>query len=262
MGYLENNPMDFVDLPQGSTCRQEKPRTLSPAEYLKLLELFKPRERLAVQIAGWLGPRRSEDFGLKWQDVDLKRAVVTFRQGFVSERISQLKTEVSRAVMSIPIEVRDSLIAWKKRTPYSSPGDWVFASAATNGRRPLWPDSMLAKYIRPIAEAAGFGKFGWHTFRHSLSAWGKEALKLEETKELLRHSNIQTTMMFMEAYRSPRNGKRRIVWLSSYGKQESSLSAMHAFRLLLLFKPEVRADKPRLIKSNVSANVALGSSSG
>jgi integrase len=52
---------------------------------------------------------------------------------------------------------------------------------------------MLAKYIRPIAEAAGFGKIGWHTFRHSLSAWGKEALKLEETKELLRHANLQTT---------------------------------------------------------------------
>jgi integrase len=192
-GYLENNPMDFVDLPQGSTRRQEKPRTLSPAEYLRLLELFEPRERLAIEIAGWLGTRRSEGFGLKWQDIDLKRGVVTFRQGFVSGRISQLKTEASRAEISLPAEVRASLIAWKKLTPYRSPGDWVFASPATNGRRPFWPDSMLAKHIRPIAAAAGFGKIGWHTFRHSLSAWGKEALKLEETKELLRHSNVQTT---------------------------------------------------------------------
>ena len=192
-GYLDQNPMNFVDLPQGSTRRKEKPRTLSPAEYLKLLKLFGPRERLAIQIAGWLGTRRSEGFGLKWQDVDLKRGVITFRQGFVSGRISQLKTEASRAEISIPTEVRDSLIAWKKQTPCNAPGDWVFASPATNGRRPFWPDSMLAKYIRPAAEAAGFGKIGWHTFRHSLSAWGKEALKLEETKELLRHSNIQTT---------------------------------------------------------------------
>jgi integrase len=192
-GYLENNPMDFVDLPQGSTRRLEKPRTLSPAEYLKLLKLFEPRERLAIEIAGWLGTRRSEGFGLKWQDIDLKSGVITFRQGFVSGRISQLKTEASRAEISIPAEVRDSLIAWKKQTPYRSPGDWVFASPATNGHRPFWPDSMLVKYIRPIAEAAGFGKIGWHTFRHSLSAWGKQALKLEETKELLRHSNVQTT---------------------------------------------------------------------
>ena len=93
-GYLENNPIDFVDLPKGSTRRIEKPRTLSPAEYSKLLKLFEPRERLAIQIAGWLGlgTRRSEGFGRKWQDVDLKRGVITFRQGFVSGPVSQLKT--------------------------------------------------------------------------------------------------------------------------------------------------------------------------
>ena len=100
-GYLDNNPMDFVDLPEGSTRRQAKPRTLTPAEYLKLLDLFGPRERLAIEIAGWLGTRRSEGFGLKWQDLDLEQGVVTFRQGFVSGRISQLKTEASRADMSI-----------------------------------------------------------------------------------------------------------------------------------------------------------------
>jgi len=175
------------DSPSGETAHSFTGRVS------EALGLFEPRERLAIAIAGWLGARRSEGFGLKWQDIDLKRGVVTFRQGFVSGRISQLKTEASRAEMSIPAEVQDCLIAWKKLTPYRSPGDWVFASPATNGRRPFWPDSMLTTYIRPIAEAAGFGKIGWHTFRHSLSAWGKEALKLEETKELLRHSNVQTT---------------------------------------------------------------------
>jgi integrase len=192
-GYLETNPMDFVDLPEGSTRRKEKPRSLTPAEYLRLLELFGPRERLAIEIAGWLGTRRSEGFGLKWQDLDLDSGVVTFRQGFVSGRISQLKTEASRAEISLPDEVRNSLIAWKKLTPYSAPEDWVFASLATKGQRPLWPDSLLAQYIRPIAEKAGFGRIGWHTFRHSLSSWGKQVLTLEETKELVRHANIQTT---------------------------------------------------------------------
>ena len=89
--------------------------------------------------------------------------------------------------------MRSSLIAWKKLTPYNAPDDWIFASPATNGRRPFWPDSMLVRYIRSIAEAAGLGRIGWHTFRHSFSAWGKQALKLEGTKELLRHSNVQTT---------------------------------------------------------------------
>ena len=192
-GYIASNPMEFVDLPEGSTRRKEKPRSLTPAEFLRLLDLFEPRERLAVEIAGWLGTRRSKGFGLKWQDLDLDDCVVTFRQGFVSGRISQLKTEASRTEISLPEAVRDSLVTWKKLTPYSAPGDWVFASPATHGHRPMWPDSMLADYIRPIAESGGFGRIGWHTFRHSLTSWGKQVLTLEETKELARHANVQTT---------------------------------------------------------------------
>ena len=95
--------------------------------------------------------------------------------------------------MSIPQGVRESLKAWREATPLNTPGDWDFAGPATGGKRPFWPDSMLIRYIQPVAESAGLGHIGWHTFRHSLSAWGKEALKLEETNELLRHSNIQTT---------------------------------------------------------------------
>lgn len=51
----------------------------------------------------------------------------------------------------------------------------------------------MKKHIKPVALKAGFGNIGWHTFRHSFSSWGKEALKLEETKELLRHENLKTT---------------------------------------------------------------------
>jgi len=49
---------------------------------------------------------------------------------------------------------------WKENTPCSAPGDWVFASPATAGKRPFWLDSMLANYIQPIAEPAGLGHIG------------------------------------------------------------------------------------------------------
>ncbi|HTG62569.1 MAG TPA: hypothetical protein VMG63_24570 [Terriglobia bacterium] len=39
-----------------------------------------------------------------------------------------------------------------------------------------------------------FPNIGWHSFRHTVSAWGKEAgLELEEVKTLLRHENLATT---------------------------------------------------------------------
>jgi integrase len=58
----------------------------------------------------------------------------------------------------------------------------------------VWPDNLLRKRIQPIALKAGFPKIGWHSFRHTVSAWGKEAgFSLEEIKTLLRHENIATT---------------------------------------------------------------------
>jgi integrase len=42
--------------------------------------------------------------------------------------------------------------------------------------------------------AAGLPNIGWHSLRHTVSAWGKEAgLELEQVKTLLRHENIVTT---------------------------------------------------------------------
>lgn len=61
------------------------------------------------------------------------------------------------------------------------------------GKRPIWPDPVLPDYIQPVAEKGGIGRIGWHTFRHSLTSWGKLALSIEETRELARHADIQTT---------------------------------------------------------------------
>lgn len=163
------------------------------ALFLELVQLYGPMERAAIEVAGWLGTRRSEGFGLQWQDLDFEQGKVSFRRGFVNGRITALKTEASRADLSLPEDVVAALLAWRAVAVYTAPGDWVFASPASKGRLPYWPGQLMKKHIKPVALKAGFGNIGWHTFRHSFSSWGKEALKLEETKELLRHENLKTT---------------------------------------------------------------------
>ena len=89
-GYLEQNPMaeKRVELPRGSTKRRKRPVQLTAAQFLCLLPRFHTRERVAVALAGWLGPRVSEAFGLQWQDLDMESRVVRFRRGFVQGRIT------------------------------------------------------------------------------------------------------------------------------------------------------------------------------
>ncbi len=84
-GYLNENPMaeKRVELARGSTKRNKQPVQLTAAEFFRLLGLLDTREKLAVAFAGWLGPRVSEIFGLKWQDLDVKNGAVSFRRGFV-----------------------------------------------------------------------------------------------------------------------------------------------------------------------------------
>jgi integrase len=195
-GYLNQNPMGEkrVELPRGSTKRQKQPVQLTAAEFFLLLTRLGACEKVAVAFAGWLGPRISEAFGLKWQDLDLNVGVVSFRQGCVQGRITPLKTEASRTNLPVPEEVLELLRQWHSVTIYRAPADWVFASPYTKGKRPFWPAQLLKTHIKPVALAAGLPNIGWHSFRHTVSAWGKEAgLELEEVKTLLRHENIATT---------------------------------------------------------------------
>ena len=150
-------------------------------------------EKAAVSFAGWLGPRVSEGFDLRWSDLDFKRELVAFERGFVSGRISPLKTEASRAAIPLPLDVIEALLAWRAATPYNKETDWVFASPHSHGRLPYYPGQFLKDRIKPVAKELGLGNVGWHTFRHSVSSWGKEALKLGQTKELLRHASLATT---------------------------------------------------------------------
>jgi integrase len=169
-GYLEQNPMaeKRVELPRGSTKRCKRPVQLTAAQFLYLLPRFQTRERVAVALAGWLGPRVSEAFGLQWQDLDMESRVVRFRRGFVQGRITPLKTEASRTDLALPEDVVDLLVRWRSITPYNQPQDWVFASPFNQGRRPLWPCQLLKDYVLPVAIKAGLPKIGWHSFRHTV----------------------------------------------------------------------------------------------
>jgi integrase len=195
-GYLSENPMaeQRVELPRGSTKRIKEPVQLTPAQFYALLNRLGLREKLAVAFAGWLGPRVSEAFGLKWQDLDLNESVVSFRRGFVQGRITPLKTEASRTNLPLPRELMELLRRWRSAVQYGNADDWVFASPYTDGLRPFWPAQLLKTHIKPVALAAGLPSIGWHSFRHTVSAWGKEAgLELEDVKTLLRHEDIATT---------------------------------------------------------------------
>jgi site-specific recombinase XerD len=85
------------------------------------------------------------------------------------------------------------LQAHRQWSAYVQATDFVFAG---DSGRPRWSSEIVKNYIGPAATAAKIqGKVGWHTFRHSYSTLLRaHGTDVKVQQELLRHSNIQTTL--------------------------------------------------------------------
>jgi integrase len=121
---------------------------------------------------------------------------MNLRRGIVRTHQTKLKTEGSRRGIPIPQDLADALIEWRGQCLYRGEEDWVLASPTVNGRSPIWLDIVLQRYIRPILIDKGITKtVGWHSFRRSLSVLlANQGEKVKVVQELLRHSNVSTTL--------------------------------------------------------------------
>ena len=192
--FVRDNPISRVR--QGGARRAE-PEILSVSEFHAVLaELQQEPYRVMVILAGCLGLSRSELTGLRWSDFDWEGATLTIRRGMVNNHVGNPKTQARRKPVPLAPELIRILKEWRLLSPYASDSDWVFASSYNGGRVPYWPDSALKRIIQPAAKRAGlFKTVGWHTFRHSYSCLLRaNHTDVKVQQELLRHSNIATTM--------------------------------------------------------------------
>jgi integrase len=174
-----------------------------------------------VVMAVCLGLSRSELTGLQWSDFDWEGATLTIRRGMVNNHVENPKTQARRKPVPLAPELIRILKEWRLLTPYPSDSDWVFASSYSGGRFPYWPDSALRRVIQPATKRAGVHKsVVWHTFRHSYSCLLRaNHTDMKVQQELLRHSNIATTM---NAYTQAVSDQKR----AAHGKVVGQLLAI------------------------------------
>lgn len=180
-----------------SAVRQKDPEILTLEEMTAVFSHIDSHAiRVMVAVAATTAFRRSEIRGLRWEDIDFEKLLVRLTRGLVGKHETNLKTKASRKPVPIIPELVALLKVWRENTPYPLPGDWVFASPFTQGKRPYWCDSALKDHVRPAVKAAGITKHvGWHTFRHSLgSLLGQQGENVKVVQELLRHANSRITL--------------------------------------------------------------------
>jgi integrase len=150
-----------------------------------------------VMLAGATGISRSEMFALRWCDVDCVTMQVSITRGIVRNHVGNVKTPARRKPVPLHSSVYAALVEWRRESLFAGEDDFLFPSVRLNGAKPLTPDMVLKKLIRPALIKAGItGKvIGWHSFRHSLATNLRSlGVDVKVAQELLRHSSHRVTM--------------------------------------------------------------------
>jgi len=106
--------------------------------------------------------------------VDFKTLELSVTRSIWHQVVGNCKTETSAKPVPLDSYLAEDLLQWQRVSPYPMPHDWVFASPTMKGKQPYWPDNLMKRYIRPVAQKAGIHKrVGWHTFRHSFGTFAE-----------------------------------------------------------------------------------------
>ena len=192
--WLTFNPISRV---RTSQKRLRDKDVLTPDEFQKLVRNLSVRDRAMVLLIGSTGLRRSEMIALTWSDLNMRTMEVNVLRSCVRNRIGKTKTESSCRPVPLHPVVLSALLEWRKRSPYASDVDFLFPSIWHKGEKPLSPDSILEKSIRPALAKEGIvGKrIGWHSFRHSLATNLRSlGVDIKVAQELMRHASCRTTL--------------------------------------------------------------------
>ena len=191
--WASHNPITSV---RSSSKRLRAPDILTPEEFQALIPELSSRARVMVLVAGSTGLRRGELVGLRWCDVDFESGEADVQRSVWRNVVGDTKTEISRKPVPLPPFVVEELRLWREGSLYRGVDEFVFPSIRSNGLRPISPDSVLKREIRPALVRIGVKKLvGWHTFRHTLATLlDSLGVDIKTTQELMRHANPGITL--------------------------------------------------------------------
>jgi integrase len=153
---IARNPISLV-VNKGATKRTRKARSLTVDRHALLSQLREPFATMAL-LCVCLGLRISEALALRWSDIDWLGSRLVIRRGIVEQVVDDVKTEGSAKMLVLANDLLTRLQLWK-RTEFSRPDDWVFASPVKIGRLPYSYTGVWRELDRAAMEA-GIGHPG------------------------------------------------------------------------------------------------------
>jgi integrase len=150
---------------------KERVRWITPAEAGRLLAELRgmgaEHIALAVEWSLYTGCRRSETFGLRWDDVDEERGTATV-DGKTGQRTLWLSAEARAVLARVPA-----------------------------GRSLVFDGTNYRKLFEAAVRNAALSDFTWHDLRHCHATWLRQAgAPLEVVQRSLGHTLVTTTARY------------------------------------------------------------------
>jgi integrase len=201
-GAVGRNVADLVDVPPIDRTEMQ---VLAPDQARSFLEAAKgTRFEALFVLAVTSGMRQGELLGLRWEDIELDRGLVTVRstmQRIDGEwRFMEPKSQKSRRQTVIAPSAVEALKRHRARQNQdrlkmgASWEDWRLVFANEIGR-PMEVGNLTNRYFRPLLRKAGLAQIRFHDLRHTaatLMLAGNTPIKV--ASEMLGHSQTAFTM--------------------------------------------------------------------
>ncbi|HEV7305229.1 site-specific integrase [Ensifer sp.] len=165
----------------------------SKADLTALLKAASPDYKIRVQFAATTGLRASEQWALRWSNIDLDTGKVT-----VDSRVDAFgsidKTKSAAGKRTIPIgkTMIEELKAWRDRSKQKSNDGFVFPDGRGSFTRHT---NQTKRFWNPLVKAAGIEPIGWHALRHfAVSTWIEAGLQPKAVQTLAGHASFAITM--------------------------------------------------------------------
>ncbi len=186
---IDKNPVEVIERIKITDQDRKKKDVITDKERTKILKNIekksrsKTKNRCLFNMFIFSAIRVSELCGMKWEDIDFKNKYITVRgKGRKTRKVPLVK------------EVEEDLRLLKKEQVPES--DYVFTTKKTG--RPMQPRSVHDLIKRIISESDINKTIGPHRLRATAATnYLREGVNLRYIQMLLGHSNLSTTMLYM-----------------------------------------------------------------
>jgi integrase len=170
-----------------------------------------PCHKMAWQLAVWLGDRRGEVRGLRWESIVWEHNTIMIRESVWEGKSSLPKTKKGYRKLVLTGEQMQILREYKAQNfPDAQPTDWVLPGKRG---RPIDLGWLMSKDIKPLAYKLGIPELHWKALRHlNNSLMLNAGVDMKTRMDRLGHTHDRVNMIYSHAGDQAQIAASEAVW--------------------------------------------------